>query len=262
MVVAHENGVIKLKVTGHGFHNFVVRVQLFHAGVGHVGDGVVVQLVKRHAVAAANRHDARLGVEDQNLRRDFVFLKIVGHQTGPLIGRRRAAVRWRRQRHDKGAALEAFDFLLQSPVLGAGHIGAGEMLVRIGRSRAVVAKPGFVRHANAGRDHQPVVIHKTLARVHALFVAVNVGDFGLHIGVTQTLGRSGVRMHQERGVDHVHQPFVAQGARPEQRVLFQEHHFQFGRVFAQMARRGQAAPAAAQDDNAAFFALGHQLRGG
>ena len=183
-------------------------------------------------------------------------------QAGSLVRRRRAAVRRRGQGHHKRAALEFADFLLERQVLGAGHIGAGEMRHRLRNGTLVIAKPGLVAHADTGRHHQPVVVHVAARRVHAALVTVDVCHFGLHKGVAMPARGSGVGVLQKLRVHHVHQPFVAQGARPEKRVLFEQHHFQIGGALAQVAGGGQTPPATAKNHDAAFAAFGQQLGSG
>ena len=113
LVRGHEDGIVKFEVTGSRLDLLVEWVDFLDACIGHVGDDVRVQLFEGLLVAHANGRKLGLGVENDDLAGDFALLDVPGNQAGALIGRGRAAVGWRRQRHHQCAALEVLDLLLE-----------------------------------------------------------------------------------------------------------------------------------------------------
>ena len=89
----HEDGFVELQLAGRGLDLLVERVHLLHAGVGHMGDDVGVQLLEGLLVAHADGGDLGLGIEDHDLAGDLVLLDVRGDQAGALVGRGWAAVR-------------------------------------------------------------------------------------------------------------------------------------------------------------------------
>jgi len=119
---------------------------------------------------------------------------------------------------------------------------------------AVVAEPGAVVVADAGGEDQPVVLQGPLVGEHLAPVPVHAADFGLEEGVAEAAGHLAVVEAQGGAIRLAHQPVVAAGAGPEGGQPFQQFHFQLGRLLAQMAGGGEAAPAAADDEHPAALA--------
>ena len=72
------------------------------------------------------------------------FLQVPADQAGSLVGRGRAAVRWRWQGHDQVATFEGLDLLLERKVLGVGDVGRGVVGAGVVGCHSVVAEPGLV----------------------------------------------------------------------------------------------------------------------
>ena len=254
----HEDGVVKLEVACSRLDLLVEGVHFLDAGIGHMGDDVCVQLLERFFVAHADGGNLGLGVEDDDLARNLVFLDMPGNQAGSLVRRRRAAVRGRRQRHHQRAALEVLDLALEREHLLIGDIGVGKVGARVVNGALVVAKPGFVVVANAARQNQEVVFDQAVGGAHQFFVALKARDFGLQQRVAVLVGRvQHVAVHKIRAHD-IDQPLVAHGAGPERGIALQQHHVGIGNQLAQIARSRHAAPAATANDDARTFAFARQ----
>ena len=258
LVGRHEDGIVKLEVARSGLDLLVEGVHFLDAGIGHMGDDVCVQLLESLLVAHADGGDLGLGVEDQDLAGNLVLLDMPGDQAGALIGRGRAAMRRRRQRHHQRAALEVLDLALEREHFLIGNVGVGKVGARVIDGALVVAEPGLVVVANAARENQEVVLDQAMGRAHLLFVALETRDFGLQQRVAVFVGRvQHVAVHEVRAHD-VHQPLVAHGAGPEGRIALQQHDVGRGNQLAQIACRREAAPAAAADHDARTLALARQ----
>ena len=261
LVRCHQERVIEFEIARGSLHHLVERIDFLDRGIGHVRDDVRVELAESQLVAAGDRCHVRFRIENNDLRVELFLLEQPGHQAGALIRRGRATMRRRWQCEHESATLEVMNLLLHQRVFSTRNISGRIIDARVVDGFLVVAEPRLETVTDAGRHHQPVVIKITLCGVHAFLCTIDLADLGLHKGVTMTLGRRHIRLHQKIGINDIDQPLVAQRAGPEHRITLKQNHFEVGRLFAQMARRRHATPATAGDHHAAFAGTRNQFRG-
>jgi hypothetical protein len=147
---------------------------------------------------------------------------------------------------------------LERVVLGIRHIG-GRIARAGGVCRpAIVAEPGLVVVANAGRKDQEVVVDRASAGAHSPSSPIDLEHLGLQEAIAVLFRHSQVVVRDEAVVDHVDQPLVAHRAREEDRVLLDQHHFGIGHELAQVLGDGEAAPPSAAHDHSRRLAARHQ----
>src|SRR5690606_19682997 len=152
------------------------------------------------------------------------------------------------------------DFPLQRQMLGIWYICRWKCGACVIGGKTVVTEPCLEGVTNATRKDQKVIFDAALSGSDPLFVAVDAVDLGLNEVITVLAGRPEHVMHEKVAVDDIDQPLVAHGARPENRVPLQHHHFGIGRGFAEMTRSGEPSPSPSGDHDPLLAASGQELR--
>ena len=245
----HQNAVVETEVANRRLDLLVEGIDFLDYRLWHVGNLVLVEILKGFLKAAGNRARAVFRIKDDDPALDLALLEESGDQAGALVRRGRAAMRRRWQRHHQITALEVLNALLESKVFSVGNVGRREMRLGVFGSLAVVAEPGFVVVANAGTDDQIVVIDPALGGDDTFFVTLEGGDFGLDKFVIVFLCNFQVAEGQEVGVDDIDQPLVAHRAGEEDRVAFEHDNIQRRVQFFQVLGGADAAPASTTDNH-------------
>ena len=241
----HQNGVVEVDGVEIGDDAPLERVERLHPSLRQVSDLVAVG-VTEDAVEADHR---QVGVEDDEAALDVARLQPPGDQPGALVGRRRAAVGHRRDSHDQITAPEALQLGLQRQVVAAGREGRGKVLPGMGGAVAVDPVPGRKILADAGRQDQPVVGIFAGGGYDFACAPVDATDFRIDEAVAVVLRRLPVVVPQPFALGEADQPAVGERLRPEFGLAVDQRDVDLRRQPTQMARRRQAAPAAADYDD-------------